>query len=569
MNMVPLASNPQHTKPSNLSLKSLSPRRNLRFLGLFAVQAVLLTFSLFNNAIIPHPYAQQINRFDDALTQGDYSGARELLNNFEQKTVGNIQVMALAKTTDSLQQKFLQFSDGVLSEGSGFATFQRMQNLRLFTAELAPVVQSESRRVAGRYIDKSLTADQAGYYFTNLDLLGFTAAATQGRKRIEPYQVSRQALAQARRFSADSDFPQSLAAYRRVLPEDAPDFQIAQAEMQKALDLMIAGYRQAQDMVPYHGPIQHIFFHPLIVYPELAFDNDSQSNGFNQYFVTVSEFKKILESLYQQNFILVDIHSIYEEKSEHGQTVIAPKQLLLPKGKKPLILSVDDLNYYRYMIQNGTARKLVLDSDGNIATYSVTPQGQTVISRANEVIPFLDQFVAEHPDFSLDGAKGMIDLTGYEGILGYRTNELTSPNYASEKAQAMTVIQRLKETGWCFAAHGWGHLDAGKISLAALMKDTQRWLTEVEPLTGPTGIYVYPFGSSVLPGDPKFQYLQDAGFHALCAVGPNPYLKFGPTYFMMDRRHIDGIALLTEANLYRDLFNSENIVDKVRPPLKP
>jgi len=321
-------------------------------------------------------------------------------------------------------------------------------------------------------------------------------------------------------------------------------------------------------MVPYRGPIQHIFFHPLIAYPELAFDNDSQSNGFNQYFVTISEFKKILDSLYKNNFILVNINSIYEEKNVNEKIVVTPKELLLPKGKKPLILTVDDLNYYPYMLDNGTVRKLILDNEGNVATFSITPKGQTVISRDNEIIPILDQFVAQHSDFSLNGAKGLIALTGYEGILGYRTNELDSPNYENEKSQALSVVNRLKETGWSFASHGWGHLDTRKISLAILMKDTKRWLAEVEPLIGPTDVYVYPFGSSVLPGDAKFQYLQDAGFHALCSVGPNPYLKFGPSYFMMDRRHIDGIAFLTEANQYRDLFNGEDIVDKTRPKLK-
>jgi len=321
-------------------------------------------------------------------------------------------------------------------------------------------------------------------------------------------------------------------------------------------------------MVPYRGPIQHIFFHPLIAYPELAFDNDSQSNGFNQYFVTISEFKKILDSLYKNNFILVNINSIFEEKNVNEKIVVTPKELLLPKGKKPFILTVDDLNYYPYMLDNGTVRKLILDNEGNVATFSITPKGQTVISRDNEIIPILDQFVAQHSDFSLNGAKGLIALTGYEGILGYRTNELDSPNYENEKSQALSVVNRLKETGWSFASHGWGHLDTRKISLAILMKDTKRWLAEVEPLIGPTDVYVYPFGSSVLPGDAKFQYLQDAGFHALCSVGPNPYLKFGPSYFMMDRRHIDGIAFLTEANQYRDLFNGEDIVDKTRPKLK-
>jgi peptidoglycan/xylan/chitin deacetylase (PgdA/CDA1 family) len=52
------------------------------------------------------------------------------------------------------------------------------------------------------------------------------------------------------------------------------------------------------------------------------------------------------------------------------------------------------------------------------------------------------------------------------------------------------VVRRLQETGWSFASHGWGHLNAQKVSLATLVRDTARWKAEVEPLVGPTFVYV-------------------------------------------------------------------------------
>ncbi|MCL5677303.1 MAG: hypothetical protein M1602_05490, partial [Firmicutes bacterium] len=39
-------------------------------------------------------------------------------------------------------------------------------------------------------------------------------------------------------------------------------------------------------LVAYSGPIEHIFFHPLIAYPELAFDNDSLARGYDDWFIT-------------------------------------------------------------------------------------------------------------------------------------------------------------------------------------------------------------------------------------------------------------------------------------------
>ena len=50
------------------------------------------------------------------------------------------------------------------------------------------------------------------------------------------------------------------------------------------------------------------------------------------------------------------------------------------------------------------------------------PDGTTLVTRKSEVVPLVDRFVENHPDFSIDGAKGIIALTGVEGILGYRTS---------------------------------------------------------------------------------------------------------------------------------------------------
>ncbi|HEY9060387.1 MAG TPA: hypothetical protein VIO64_07790 [Pseudobacteroides sp.] len=35
------------------------------------------------------------------------------------------------------------------------------------------------------------------------------------------------------------------------------------------------------ELAEYEGVINHIFFHPLIIYPEMAFDGDYLSEGYN------------------------------------------------------------------------------------------------------------------------------------------------------------------------------------------------------------------------------------------------------------------------------------------------
>lgn len=320
-----------------------------------------------------------------------------------------------------------------------------------------------------------------------------------------------------------------------------------------------------KDLVTYTGRVEHIFFHPLIAYPKRAFDGDSMTRGYNDWFVTVSEFNKMIDALYKDNFILIDVRDMFELKQVNDKTVVVKKTLKLPKGKKPLILSIDDMCYYPYMLQNGNVSKLIVDNSGKIATESKNDQGQTVISYDNEIVPILDQFVAAHPDFSFHGEKGMINLTGYAGVLGYRTNELNSPNYETEKADALKVIAALKADGWTFASHGYGHLDDANISLARFEEDTDRWLKEVEPLTGETPVYVYPFGSRPETNSAKWQYLIQKGFHVLCGVGPTTYVEWTSSALMMDRRHMDGIALHEQPKTLMDLFDPEQIIDPARP----
>ncbi|WP_191567412.1 polysaccharide deacetylase family protein [Metabacillus idriensis] len=319
-----------------------------------------------------------------------------------------------------------------------------------------------------------------------------------------------------------------------------------------------------EELGVYDGPIEHIFFHPLIIDPELAFDGDAMSKGYDDYFVTVKEFNKMIDSLYRKNFVLIKMSDLFQEQMINGKVTLMKKELKLPKNKKPLVLSVDDLNYYQYMKENGNAYKLLIDEDGELATFSKDRTGAEVISRDHEIVPILNSFVKEHPDFSFNGAKGILALTGYEGILGYRTHEFTNKSYAHEKDEAKRVVDKLKKDGWEFASHGYGHLNTRNVSLSTLRSDTERWKKEVESLIGKTNIYIYPYGSSVLPGDPKFQALRDYGFSIFCSVGPDPYLSISSQYAMMDRVHIDGIGLRQQKDIMARFFNSDELMDPER-----
>src|SRR5574344_1788842 len=60
------------------------------------------------------------------------------------------------------------------------------------------------------------------------------------------------------------------------------------------------GVRDGVTYVPYDGVVEHLFFHPVVAYPELAFDGDYKSDGIDDWMVTAGEYLKILESLYEK-----------------------------------------------------------------------------------------------------------------------------------------------------------------------------------------------------------------------------------------------------------------------------
>ena len=344
------------------------------------------------------------------------------------------------------------------------------------------------------------------------------------------------------------------------------------------------GTRDGVTYVAYDGIVEHLFFHPVVAYPELAFDGDAQSDGIDDYMVTADEYRKILQSVYDRGYVLVDIADVWSETTdESGNAKMVKNTLYLPEGKKPLILSFDDTNYYEYMLSNGFAWKLVIGEDGKIASYGKDPQGAEVISRDLDAIPILDKFVEEHPDFSPFGAKGCLSLTGYEGILGYRTQtdtkswtEAQEQNRQKEREAVKPIIAELKRTGWTFGSHTWGHIRLGTKSLETIQADTKRWFDEVGSLVGPTTILFYPHGGRPDGDDwqktgPVFQYLQSQGFRVFCSVGINSfsYIKKDTCAVICDRLHPDGTTLRGSDKVigwYSQFYDARDIIDlDVRP----
>jgi hypothetical protein len=311
----------------------------------------------------------------------------------------------------------------------------------------------------------------------------------------------------------------------------------------------------------YSGKVYHIFFHSLILYPELAFQSDT-AEGYNDWMTTRAEFKKILQKLYENDFILVDIDEVRAAK-------LANKPLVLPEGKKPLILSVDDVNYYDYMRGDGFADRLVADKNGRIAAAVITPSGDTVIDYEGDVMPIVDNFVEKHADFSLDGAKGIVAVTGFQGVFGYRITTLKDNALTEAQNEAEQVASALKKSGWKIACHSYSHtrdFRDGSITLARLALDTEKWIEKIAPVTGTTNIYISPFGISFSGKDERLAYLVFKGYNIFCPVSKTMNVMLYGRCLISERLNFDGFTMQKyPQRITSAFFPLDGILDKNRP----
>ncbi|MFR5600953.1 MAG: polysaccharide deacetylase [Lachnospiraceae bacterium] len=333
--------------------------------------------------------------------------------------------------------------------------------------------------------------------------------------------------------------------------------------------------------------VTHVFFHSLIMDNAKAFDGDSREAGYNQVMTTKNEFLKILESMYERGFVLVRLHDLaYETTGEDGQPHFVEGNIMLPEGTKAFVMSQDDVCYYPYMDNDGFASRIIVGEDGKPTCEMLMDDG-TVSVGAYDLIPILEEFIQEHPDFSYKGARAVIAFTGYEGILGYRTapsKYADSPTFEQDKAAAAEVAQCLRDNGWELASHSWGHRNMGSIPYGDFKSDTDKWENEVESLIGPTDIILFPFGSDIGTWKPytdendRFTYLKSVGFRYFCNVDSSQYwVQIGDDHLRQGRRNLDGYRMyydLIETDPSKqklsDLFDVSEVFDPDRPtPVPP
>lgn len=369
--------------------------------------------------------------------------------------------------------------------------------------------------------------------------------------------------------------------------------QLSEYKDNKELQNMVQKWEQQKStLVEFpHDQVTHVFYHSLIVDPQLAFSS-SKGPAYNLVMTTVDEFNAITQSMYDKGYVMVSMHDMVTF-DEQGNRV--DHKIMLPPGKKAFVLSQDDVNYYHYQDGDGLATKLIIDKDGKVKNEYIDREGKTLVGDY-DVVPLIDSFVEKHPDFSYKGHKGILALTGYNGALGYRTDSVyadkNDPNldpdqieflennpdfdYEKERQQAKEVADKLKATGWEFATHTWGHNSVPYMSLDHLKEDSEKWINYVESIVGKTDVMIYPNGSDIAgtenydSNNDHFNYLTSIGIRIYCPVDSTPYWQQkGDNYFRMSRRNLDGYRMWHDPDRLTDLFDPKAVLDKYRPTPVP
>ena len=340
-------------------------------------------------------------------------------------------------------------------------------------------------------------------------------------------------------------------------------------------------------MVPWDNinDVPNLSFRLLMADLPRALADEDYGKSFNNNYVTTGEFEKILQELYNNGYMLVSIYDLATKTVDaSGNVTITQNTIRLPEGKMPIVLTQVGVNYFTYIVDGdgdgladkdgaGFASRLVLDGNGNLTNEMVDAEGN-VVTGSFDLVTVLNDFVAEHPDFSYRGAKATLAVTGYDGLFGYRTDpetkEKISPEYYSQQLNDVKgVISKLREDGYDIACFSYDYVDYGSMSAQQISEDLEYWTSEVKPLLGDVDILVYPYddiGNSNLYTGNKFDILSDYGFCYFIAKDSSigSWGQITEDYARMMRREVGGSLMANSPAWFDDLFDSSRVLDSAR-----
>lgn len=379
-------------------------------------------------------------------------------------------------------------------------------------------------------------------------------------------------LAEAEKLAQSYDYDGAIGMIDSYMGEKSQEMTMKRAEYQNARNSLVE--HQDPTLIP------NLSFHVLVADMNRAVADDEYGGSYNRNFVSTAEFERILDQLYLNNYVLVNFENFVGAASMDGTSeTYEETPIWLPEGKKPVMITETMVNYFGYMVDGngdgtpdaqggGFAHRLVVDANGDIKAEYVDSNNVTQVGNY-DLVPILEDFIAEHPDFSYRGARATLAVCGYEGIFGYRIQSETQAKkgldyYNEQVVGATQVVNALREKGYRLACYTFENKDYSNISADQVNQDIQQWKSQIAPVIGEIDTIVFARGKDI--GDytgGKFDVLHKAGFRFMLKSGEAPYTEVNNTYIRQTRLMVTGENMVAKASMFTDngLFDPNTVLD--------
>ena len=302
--------------------------------------------------------------------------------------------------------------------------------------------------------------------------------------------------------------------------------------------------------------IPNLSFRTLMADLQKAAADPDRGSRYKKNYITTDEFSRILNQLYENGYVLVSLYDFaVPVTAEDGSVGVNRTSIRLPEGKKPIILTQEGVNFYSHTEKSGGfADCLTLSAEGQLTCRMGENEGDF------DLIPVLNAFLAEHPDFSYEGARATIAVSGYEGVFGLPLDQ-------SEAIRA--VADKLRAQGYDIACYTYADMEYADYGVAGLKEDLDKWTAEIAPILGETDILVYPTGGDIKGQEAytgsKYDALHGFGFRYF--VGVNNGASWGMTtgeYARQQRTLVTGANLSEHPEWYAGFFDAATVLSAER-----
>ena len=430
------------------------------------------------------------------------------------------------------------------------------------TPDSAPAVPVRRRKPSPRQIFKEKYLPFLILGVAGLLCLSFIFGSISQRKELEAMQAEQERIAQllqaeaedlklrAAAMAAEYDYEnamQILAGYSAGLANNA-ELQEQYNRYKTALAELVVW----DDL----SKIPNLSFRTLVADLGKAMADPNRGSRYASRYITTDEFSRILHQLYENGYVLVSLYDFAEPvTNEDGSVAVKGTSIRLPQGKKPIILTQEGVNYYSHTENcGGFADRLIVNAGGELTCVLGGNEG------AFDLVPVLNAFLAEYPDFSYEGARATIAVCGYEGLFGLTLDQ-------SDEIRA--VADRLRSQGYDIACYTYADIKYAEYGASGIQEDLTKWSNQIAPILGDTDILVYPTGGDIRGQEAysgeKYDALHSHGFRYFVGVDN------GTTWGMTTGDHARQVrTLVTAENLqnhpewFEGLFDTTTVLSAER-----